>query len=104
MQDREAIIIANSVSYGERKSGLPSGILKSFVRDLSGKLDGLGEDSFRSTIVFDNRRRDAERKILDVIRRSGRLGTSLLIYYVGHAVKNSEELFLFFKDSNWLEL
>ena len=102
---RQAILIANSISYGERSKNISISVIKSLIEGLDSSLSYLGEYSFRVNKVVNETKEGAQRRILNEIRSAGRQGDMVLMYYFGHAVKsNDEELYLFFKKSKWEEL
>lgn len=97
---RQAILIANSISYGERSKNISVGIVKSLIKDLSNHLESLDEYSFGVTKVVNYTLSEARRTIINVIKRAGNAGHLVLLYYFGHGFRSiKNELFLFFKDS-----
>jgi hypothetical protein len=105
MPDNHAIIIANSVSYGDTSKNIPASVVRSIASELSDNLINLGENSFKTPSTIVNATTDEARRLIrDKIRRATS-SDMLLLYYFGHGVKSpNDELFFFFKDSDYLEL
>src|SRR5215213_3938358 len=104
MSDNQAILIANSVSYGDTSKNIPVSVVRAIVSEFSDNLESLGESSFRTVSVINESTDEARRLIRENIKRASS-SDLLLIYYFGHGVKSiDDELFLFFKDSEYLEL
>lgn len=103
MTERRALIIANSVSYGERSKNVPPNVVRSVVADLSTQLENLGEHSFSVTTAVDETASALRKTAAKAIKQAGTDGSLLLIYYFGHGVQSEtgEDLFLYLKESDW---
>ena len=107
MTTRHAILVGNSVSYGITSKNIPVSVVNSIIRELAAKLDNLDEYSFDLTTIINEPTQEASQKIRTAIKNASTSGELLFIYYFGHAVRSIDSengLYLFFKDSDWLDL
>jgi hypothetical protein len=107
MLKRHAILIANSVAYGVTGKNVPATVVNSIIKDFATRLDNLGDFTFETTTIVNENSDEAAHQIRDTIKRVSKTSDILLIYYFGHAVRSPEsddDLYLFFKDSDWLDL
>jgi hypothetical protein len=104
MPDNDAIIIANSASYGGTGHNIPSNVVRAIATEFADNLGNLGEDSFRAvSTVVNETAQHARELIRESIKKAGSADL-LLIFYFGHAVKSlDDELYFLFKDSDYLE-
>ena len=104
---RHAILIGNSVSYGIIAKNIPATVVNSIIKDFAVKLDNLDEYSFEVTTVINKPIQEANQQIKEAIRKASASSELLFIYYFGHAVRSLDSennLYLLFKDSDWLDL
>jgi hypothetical protein len=105
LADRRALIITNSVTYGERSKNVPGTVVQALATDLTEQLGSLGEHAFVSTAAVDQPTSGVRDTALKTIRQAGRESATLLCYYFGHGVRSDsgDDLFLLCKDSDWRE-
>jgi hypothetical protein len=102
-----AILIGNSVSYGITAKNIPATVVNSIVKDFATKLDNLDEYSFDVTAIINKPVQEASQQVKEAIKKASASSELLFIYYFGHAVRSLDSensLYLFFKDSDWLDL
>jgi len=102
-----AILIANSVGYGDAGHPVPPALARTVAAELEARLEQLRNRSFRVTSILNTTAQEASARIKEAIKKASPKADLLLIFYFGHAVRpieSKEGLHLFFKDSNWLEL
>jgi hypothetical protein len=103
---RHAILVANSVAYGDAHKRLPRVVARTVTSDFEARLDELGGSSFQVLSVLDRPMQEAAAAIRDTIKTTSSKTDLLLFYYFGHAVRpidDKEALHLYFRDSDWLE-
>ncbi|MGD0923174.1 MAG: hypothetical protein ABSA70_15635 [Terriglobia bacterium] len=100
---RRALVVVNSVSYGDASKNVPRSVVASIARDVGARLKNM-EEEFRYTvaIVKDEPRARAREQMRRAIKSAGESHESVLLFYFGHAFQpdDNEELYLFFKDSD----
>ncbi len=103
MSARHAVIVANSVSYGERSKNVPVNVVQTLVTDLATQLEGLGDHSFTTERWVDEPSDEVRKKCREAIKKASNKPNSLLLfYYFGHGVRSaSNDLLLYCKDSDW---
>lgn len=104
---RRAIVLVNSVSYGEASKSLPKRVVARIADDVAALLTGLeAEYRFRVTAIKDERRAKATDVIRRVLKAAGTDESLLLFYYFGHGLvtDDEDELYLYFKDSEAYDL
>lgn len=101
-----AILIANSVSYGDAGHPIPPVLARTVANEMALRLEELGSMSFRVTTLLNKTTQEASTRVKEALKKAGSKVDQLLIFYFGHAVRpleSREGLYLYFKDSNWLE-
>jgi hypothetical protein len=104
---RRAILVLNSVSYGETSKNVPRKVVQQIASELEERLVQL-EPEFRYlvTVIDDDGRAGAREKIRRAVKSAGDAGDSILFFYFGHAFQpeDTEDLYLHFKDSTPYDL
>lgn len=106
MTGRRAILIGNSVSYGDTSRDVKASVVRSVLRQLQDDLEGLGDFAFTSFNVLIDKGTDAvRRELLRSIRTASRAEEQLLLYYFGHGVipPFGDELYLYCRGSRHTE-
>lgn len=100
MAQRQAFLIANSVSYGVGSKNVSVNIVRAMMSELAEKLNSLGDYSFDTEILIDKNVSDIRQKALRKIRYCGNNDQMFLFFYFGHAYRAEDNLlYLFCKDS-----
>ncbi len=104
MAQRQALLIANSISYGVGSKNVGVNIVKSMMSEFAEKLNSLGEYTFNTETLIDSTVSDIRKKALKKIRDCGNNNQMLLFFYFGHAFRDEDNLlYLFCKDSEYPE-
>lgn len=102
--NRKALLFANSVSYGVGGKNITKGLIQGHLREIASQLSSLGDEhSFESEYILDKPTAKA-REILrkEVKQVAKKQGSTLLLYYFGHALRHpsKNELYFYAPDSD----
>jgi hypothetical protein len=100
---RKAIIVVNSVTYGDTAKNLPRHVVADIGNQVEARLIGLEPDFRYDAIrIVDQSRAKLREQVRRTIKKAGENEEAVLFYYFGHAVRDvdTEALYLFCKDSD----
>src|SRR5262245_54426681 len=88
---RQAILVANSVTYSDSKASITAPVLRRTIERFASILHGLPDDySFEVTILLDKLPIDVRHKVEDVAQEAHDSDSLFLFYYFGHGFLSAE--------------